>query len=218
MIELFSEFIRGVLIGFGGLLVIYCVIEKVMRMTDQNTMTLADYKDGMARIERSVCDCDGCKCGCKAQPGFLAPGDLEAIASHLGHEPYDSDFLTESFSASEGSTVIEKGQLKQIHTIVPKQQDNGRCVFLDSSDRCTIHPVSPFGCRNFKICDDKESPQESGHKIGLALCAINEDTDYQFAWGELAVLGNFARPITQRKKDLLDHLSKVYSSEMGQEE
>jgi Fe-S-cluster containining protein len=218
LIELFSEFIRGFLISFGGGLVIYCVIEKVMRMTDRTTMKLDDYKDGMARIERSVCDCDQCKCGCKAQPGFLAPGDLEKIANYLGHDPYDSDFLTESFSASEGSTVIDRGQLKQIPTIVPKQQDDGRCVFLDSSDRCTIHPVSPFGCRNFKICDDEESPQESGRKIGLALAAIDEDASYQYTWGELAFLGNFARPIIQRKKELLDHLSKVNRRDTEQEE
>ena len=165
-------------------------------------------------IERSVCDCDRCKCGCKAQPGFLAPGDLEAIANHLGHDRWDDDFLKESFVASEGSTVIDKGELKQIATITPRQLDSGRCVFLNGNDECTIHPVSPFGCRNFKICDDTESPAESGNKIGLALRAIEASVDYKFSWGELAVGGCFARPIVQRKKELLDKLSEVYRSEM----
>lgn len=219
MIDSMHYVIRGCLMGSGAVFFLFCVVELVMSMTankpDKKAMTLDDYRKGMDLIERSVCDCDRCKCGCKAQPGFLASGDLERIADHLGHDPYEKDFLTESFSASEGSTVLDAGELKQIHTIVPKQQADGRCVFLDSADRCTIHPVSPYGCRNFKICDDTESPAESGHKIGLALCSIEADTDYRFAWGQLAVYDCFARPIVQRKKELMDHLSKVTRSEMG---
>ena len=96
---------------------------------------------------RTTCGCPICVSGCTSQPGSLAPGDIERIAAYL-HQPMRT--VLAKFWSSPGAlaTNTARGQTWHIGTITPKLRD-GRCVFLDESDRCTIHPVAPFGCAYF---------------------------------------------------------------------
>lgn len=39
--------------------------------------------------------------------------------------------------------------IDRIPTIAPRSTDDGRCVFLTADERCSVHPVAPFGCSFF---------------------------------------------------------------------
>lgn len=96
---------------------------------------------------RTTCACDECVQCCKRQPGPLIPGDLERIATYLSQT---LEAVKAKFCASAGTVVGDSrtGRTYRIGTITPTSVD-GRCVFLDSHDRCSIHPVAPFGCAYF---------------------------------------------------------------------
>ena len=97
--------------------------------------------DGM---ERTTCDCHNCAAGCKSMPGALIPGDLERIQAHVGDQ--SAEFVDKHFQASEGALVVLQGIPTRVPSLVPRQDDADRCVFLDADDRCSIHPVAPFCC------------------------------------------------------------------------
>jgi hypothetical protein len=161
-------------------------------------------------MERNYCDCDHCKAGCKAMPGMLAPGDLTKIAEHLDVLPDDDHWLVNHFVASDGAKVVVGGVRRNIPTITPRQQINGRCVFLDDEDRCTVHRVSPFGCRTFRICNEEDAtPQEilakaadDTAKIGAALRHCMLDDSYQESWQILKDSGCDAQPLAVRRGKL----------------
>jgi Fe-S-cluster containining protein len=96
-------------------------------------------------FNRTTCACADCVACCKRQPGPLAPGDFERIAAHLGETPEQAKA---HFCASPGALIKDKvtGQVARVGSIVPKTHRGSRCVFLDDNDRCSIHPVAPFGC------------------------------------------------------------------------
>ncbi len=81
----------------------------------------------LKQFERSVCDCTKCKAGCKHMPGSLAPGDMYAIANFLRVDPDKIEFIHKHFRASDGKYIIFDGKLKMVPTIVPSQEDDGRC-------------------------------------------------------------------------------------------
>jgi Fe-S-cluster containining protein len=98
-------------------------------------------------FERTVCSCPECVRCCTEQPGSLAAGQLEAIAAHLA-VPVRVAAL--KFWASPGALLLNlaTGATYRQGTITPRMV-RGRCIFLDQADRCTIHPVAPFGCAMF---------------------------------------------------------------------
>lgn len=98
-------------------------------------------------FDRTVCSCPECVSCCTSQPGSLAAGQLEAIAAHL-QLPVRVAAL--KFWASPGALLMNShtGETLRLGTITPRLV-RGRCVFLDSDDRCRIHAVAPFGCAYF---------------------------------------------------------------------
>lgn len=100
-------------------------------------------------FSRTVCACADCASHCKRQPGPLAPGDFERIASKM---QLPAEQAAAFFRASPGALVRDSqtGLPRRIGTIVPATTDaGGRCVFLDQNDQCLIHDVAPFGCAYF---------------------------------------------------------------------
>jgi Fe-S-cluster containining protein len=104
-------------------------------------------------FDRTSCACESCTEFCTKSPGHLIPADLfritdRLIADRLITEP--RDVLT-YLQASAGAVVgdAQTGKLYRIGTIVPKRQEDGRCIFLTEDNRCAIHSVSPFGCAFF---------------------------------------------------------------------
>lgn len=162
----------------------------------------------LEQFERSYCSCDKCKAGCKSMPGCLAPGDMDRITDFLGIEEPTPEWIAEHFAASEGALVITAdGHATRIPTITPKQRENGRCVFLTSDDQCSIHQVSPFGCRCFKVCDDNDEAAAEVSRAGLS--AIAADLDYNMLHDWMTQNGITAMPLSLRKMiftKLLDEL------------
>src|SRR5262245_63190386 len=93
-------------------------------------------------FERTVCNCPGCTACCSRQPGPLLPGELEAIAAHLGKTLREASSL---FWASPGGKMGNRatGQTLAVGTITPRMRD-GRCVFLDREGACRVHAVAAF--------------------------------------------------------------------------
>jgi Fe-S-cluster containining protein len=106
-------------------------------------------------FNRTVCACSECVACCKRQPGPLAPGDFERIVNHVAEtQNVTPEIAFETVKAqlwaSPGSLIknLDTGKVTRIGTITPRFR-KGRCVFLDGADRCSIHPVAPFGCAYF---------------------------------------------------------------------
>src|SRR5262249_49754312 len=45
--------------------------------------------------------------------------------------------------------VMRHGQTFRIPTLVPARRSDGACIFLTETAKCSIHPVSPYGCAYF---------------------------------------------------------------------
>jgi Fe-S-cluster containining protein len=136
---------------------------------------------------------------------MLIPGDAERI---LAHAPLPQDAALSAqelcrrfFAASEGARVIVQGRAMRIPTIVPAQQPDGRCVFLDASDRCTIHAFAPYGCSHFDI---HQSPSEGEARSAAGLLAILNDRGgtYYSLWHFLLRAGCTAAPLRVRRSNL----------------
>lgn len=122
---------------------------------------------------RTTCSCAECIRCCHEQPGSLAPGELEAIAAYL-QLPVRVAAL--KFWASPGALVgnTRTRQTYRIGTITPRMRD-GKCVFLDAADRCTIHPVAPAGCAIF----DTHMSAEAAQPISIWLATAQTEPGYQ---------------------------------------
>ena len=100
-------------------------------------------------FDRTTCACPECVACCKRQPGPLAPGDLPRIGDFL---KLPEEEVRALFVASPGALVMDTrtGATRRIGTITPARKANGSCIFLDdATERCTIHPVAPWGCAYF---------------------------------------------------------------------
>jgi Fe-S-cluster containining protein len=102
------------------------------------------------------CTCAECKRACERKPGWFLPGEVEAVAEHLGitlaelftsklavdwwEDTGDDERITHDiFVLAPAITTSPPG------TEYPGNPE-GRCVFYVEG-RCTIHPVKPFECR-----------------------------------------------------------------------
>ncbi|WP_261345428.1 YkgJ family cysteine cluster protein [Thalassoroseus pseudoceratinae] len=159
----------------------------------------------LKQFERSTCACGKCKAGCKSMPGRLASGDLDAIANFFGVDPGNEEFTQRNFRSLDDWKVGEEPVT--IPTIVPAQKESGRCVFLTKDDRCSIHPVAPFGCRNFDACGENEV--DDVYKSICQLAVITHSRDYLMTWGHLHTLGIQAPPIGLRKAAMHAELDRL---------
>lgn len=125
-------------------------------------------------FRRTECACADCVEPCKRQPGPLAPGDIEPIAVYLGVTVRD---VLGKFWASPGAVLrnSETGVITQVGTITPRLK-NGRCVFLDAADRCSIHFAAPFGCAYY---DTHMSEAEANRRGVWLYTRIAQDQEYQ---------------------------------------
>lgn len=132
-------------------------------------------------MNRTVCACAQCVELCKRQPGYMVHEDIGAITEHLKQQGRITadDEVKQFLWASPGAVVgrMEGRSLIKwrIGTITPRMA-NGRCVFLDDNDRCTIHAVSPVGCRMFDVHMDAAVGQE---RSAYFLKQIAGDQEYR---------------------------------------
>lgn len=135
-------------------------------------------------IERTYCACDACKQVCRTQPGDLAPGDVERIADFLGVDATDQ-FVEANFVATLGhlSADCVPDETVKVPTIAPAQRPDGRCVFLTSDERCSIHQVAPYGCSRFNACHSGNGDDQRRLSVLLQACFSN--VAYVFRWAKL---------------------------------
>ena len=110
-------------------------------------------------FERTVCSCHRCVDFCKTQPGILIPSDLPRISARLiALRLIDTDRQIDRYLAPLADVAAREangGAAVQIPRVSPARNERGHCVFLDGSNRCRIHEVSPFGCAYFDAHMDK---------------------------------------------------------------
>ena len=154
---------------------------------------------------RTQCACTQCIACCKTMPGMLIPGDPERI---LAHAPLPQDAVIPAqqlaqqfFAASECALMVYQGQPLRIPTIVPAQNPDGHCVFLDADDRCCIHAFAPYGCSHF---DTHQSRQEGDARSVAGLRAILTDRSgaYYGLWRFLLQQDRVASPLALRRAKL----------------
>jgi Fe-S-cluster containining protein len=135
----------------------------------------------MIPFARTVCSCAKCQACCRVQPGHLIPGQLEAIAAHLGVTVAEA---SASFWASGGAVALcADGVQRRVGTITPRFDIRaGRCVFLTDTGACRIHAVAPFGCAYF---DTHMSAAEGNRRSVWGLAVIDGDAGYAAERGRL---------------------------------
>jgi len=112
------------------------------------------------------CICDECVSACRNDPGRLVPDDVSKLARRLGISERDleNDYLVRVPVASDGQTVHalapakRKGRrfVAEPGTDAPDYyaSEQGRCIFLDDTDRCSVHEAKPFECGAYMGCRD----------------------------------------------------------------
>jgi Fe-S-cluster containining protein len=130
-------------------------------------------------FKRTVCACKECCSFCKTKPGALIPSDIPRIARRLVELRliHREENVTQFLRATNPTTVHDRDTGKQVRIpkIGPARDRRGRCVFLDDSDRCQIHGVSPFGCAYF---DAHMEPAEVERRWIWGLQQIRSDPAY----------------------------------------
>jgi Fe-S-cluster containining protein len=136
-------------------------------------------------FNRTKCACENCIRCCKRQPGSLAAGDFERIRLYL---QLTIEQAKKWFWASPGALAVDTstGRTHRIGTITPRMR-HGRCVFLDEHNRCTIHPVAPFGCAYF----DTHMTGAAAHPRSVWLARTQLDDDYQKLRDELPMATSY---------------------------
>lgn len=137
----------------------------------------------LQQFEPSSCRCDSCRQTCRVKPGFCAPGDVERIAGHVGVEDV-RQFAVDNFDACDGLTIPFGNEKFVVPVIVPKQREDGRCVFLTADERCSVHPVKPFGCSRCNACEGGNAAANNAIMEAIAL-----DDEYLYRWNEIAFAG-----------------------------
>lgn len=109
----------------------------------------------MADCTRESGTCDACIGACKRKPGWFRPGELEPVAEFLGltmHELFDTRLAIDWWEADANAPLtfsvapaIANAPAGVEYPVVP----NGRCTFLTDDDRCEIHEVKPYECRDY---------------------------------------------------------------------
>lgn len=106
------------------------------------------------------CVCEKCVLACKRMPGLFAPGEAEKAAEFLGL-PFDDEFKRTKVIQSHWRDLDDPliWQPRKVCSdpnmdIAEDEYTNtpGTCVFL-KNDRCEIHPVKPYGCRDSLLCE-----------------------------------------------------------------
>jgi Fe-S-cluster containining protein len=140
-------------------------------MTNLPVLTAGD--NGVACRGRGRC--------CENNPGWFAPGEMEAAAAHLGMTP--EAFFKQYVVLMNVRLPDEPGQ-PLVEAYVPTKVDEhgqpvegagrrvtrvyqylrGPCVFY-KEQRCAIHPVRPLECRRY-FCEQADELNISHEQIG----------------------------------------------------
>jgi Fe-S-cluster containining protein len=134
-------------------------------------------------------------------PGYLLPGDAERIAQYLGMSLED---LQDYLLASPGAIVMGPSAFgrvrKRIRTIVPAQNEDGSCVFLNGEDRCSIHSAAPYGCGWFDTHQSQEQGEERSYEGLITITEQANNSPYKTLWRRLEEKGRVAKSVQSRRE------------------
>ena len=137
---------------------------------------------------RTCCACKKCTEHCFEKPGYTLPGEIKIIASYLGRTDVE-EFTEEHFMASRKTRVLIGDRQYVVPTLSPKLMD-GKCVFLDDNGRCTIHPVSPYGCAYFDHHQDFETANQRVRDginfLMYSMQCTDEGREYLSTWDAIS--------------------------------
>lgn len=154
-------------------------------------------------FKRTICACNVCKQNCKTIPGYTLFEDIVDIYYYITPLINFIDWCKLFFLASPGAIVgIKEGEelkMFRIPTIVPKRNNKGYCIFLKEDEMCSIHPVSPFGCKYF---DCKQTREEGDNISKYGLSSIINDIQYKNLWEILYANGLIAKGPEELRKEL----------------
>lgn len=141
--------------------------------------------------ERTSCSCARCASHCRRQPGMMGPGDVDALAAYTGRTV--EDLSATALVATLGAVRLIKDDdmaVLAVPTITPAQREDGACVFLTEDNLCSVHAVSPMGCRYF---DAHLSEAESDERTFDILLRIYTDFDLHALRDHLIASGRVKR-------------------------
>jgi len=139
------------------------------------------------------CTCESCVRACSFHTGMFAPGEAERAAEHLGmtFEDFRAKYLVmlEDYDNWDGVTTYSyRPRRPGVDKGVDYEDcsDGGKCIFLDTNDRCEIHAVKPMECRISMCCSPRNSADDNFEKVRqLWRDAGNPLEDVE--WKEVAV-------------------------------
>jgi len=135
---------------------------------------------GKHNLNRNICACDICKTNCKIIPGYLVFQDILNIYNYYNPVIGFTCFIQLFFLASPGAIVMKNENIFRIPTIVPtRNKKTNHCIFFTSDEKCSIHHISPFGCRYFNC---KQTEEEADNISKLGLNNIINDLEYKKIW------------------------------------
>ena len=167
-----------------------------MNLTQQQVVQTQPVQCG-GLFKRTICSCSICRDNCKIIPGYLIWNDFRDIYSFMNPAVSFEQFIKLYFLASQGAIVGVADKIFRIPTIVPKRNEKGYCIFLDTNERCKIHKVSPFGCKYF---DCQQTKQEADNISAFGLNLIIKDKEYGQMWQNLFDNKLIAIPPEQARK------------------
>lgn len=113
----------------------------------------------------SECACDRCVKACHEYPGWFLPAEAERAAERIGipFETFSKALILDHCSNQEVGDAPYVYSPRKIGVDRPDdrirspnaQMVKGKCVFLGDDNRCGIHEVKPFECREVFVCQRK---------------------------------------------------------------
>lgn len=154
-------------------------------------------------MQRTSCACEACQIGCKTLPGALAPADVIPMWQHVDPESGLFQFSEKYLQVSSGAIAVDpaSGTRFNVPSLVPKQREDGTCVFYNQQGRCDIHAVSPYGC---SMVDMHQSGSEANDIVRQCVLqqydAHRSGSIYHQLCVYLDSVGQRARPLVERRQ------------------
>jgi len=109
------------------------------------TKKLSEFPD------QESCACSTCVDACSHKPGWLAPGDAEVIAAHLGvslEELFKTKLIVDWYGQGKNGDIflLSPAKVGKAAGKMSGASPLGVCVFL-KDNLCQIHAVKPTECK-----------------------------------------------------------------------
>ncbi len=120
----------------------------------------AEYQTG-----NDIFQCRLCGECCRGFGGtYVSKDDIKAIARFIKTDP--DTFIKEYCDMAGSRPVLTLGK-------------DGRCVFFDQNEQCTIHPVKPYMCRAWPFIRTIIKNPENWNAMASACPGMKKDVPYK---------------------------------------